>query len=458
MTIWSAETKEIEDLSLALKDCLPILEKELDRLIKADDENMVLVYARRCLEVIVTDLCESELNRSRKTEPLKGIIDKLNREEKVPSHIIASMHSLNSLSTFGAHPKEFDPEQVRPVLINLVTIFKWYLKFKNVEIYSVSEKKEKEKDIDTGEDKYHLLESGIFLDYKGPVDINTIELLLKKLKKTQLFADLNKPAGRRVYAIFVECLENISRHSLKKSENVELKDPYVTVKKQKDEIIIVTGNSVSEDNKSKLIRRLNQIINLDEAALKVLYDEKINHELNQDENGAGLGFIIMALKSGNRIKYSFTRINNNYSFFEIQISVGNYLIKRLIIKETDCSPRVILDPDKNIFEISGESRPQDVSKFYCDLLKWLDDFDRQLAKQQKISDPIVFNFNFEYFNSSSAKYILDFCRNLANLHARGNNITVKWHYEEDDEDMLEAGKEMSRIVKFPFEYIQLQVQ
>ena len=53
-------------------------------MIKTDDENMVLVYARRCLEVIITDLSESELKRPRGTEPLKGIIDKLNKEEKIP--------------------------------------------------------------------------------------------------------------------------------------------------------------------------------------------------------------------------------------------------------------------------------------------------------------------------------------------------------------------------------------
>ena len=42
------------------------------------------------------------------------------------------MHSLNSMSTFGAHPKDFDPEQVKPVLNNLATIIRWYLKYKNV--------------------------------------------------------------------------------------------------------------------------------------------------------------------------------------------------------------------------------------------------------------------------------------------------------------------------------------
>jgi len=73
MTIWSAEIKEIERLYDSIKGQSPELEKELERLISASDENMVLVYSRRCLEVIITDLCECELKRPRKTEPLKGI-------------------------------------------------------------------------------------------------------------------------------------------------------------------------------------------------------------------------------------------------------------------------------------------------------------------------------------------------------------------------------------------------
>lgn len=70
MAIWSAEIKELEKLFGTLKGQLSELEKELIRLVKADDENMILLYSRRCLEVIITDLCERELKRPRKTEPL----------------------------------------------------------------------------------------------------------------------------------------------------------------------------------------------------------------------------------------------------------------------------------------------------------------------------------------------------------------------------------------------------
>ena len=105
MQIWAAEIKELESLFTSLKGRFPEMEKELEQLIKFDDANVILLYSRRCLEVIISDLCECELKRSRKTEPLKGIIDKLHREEKVPSHIITSMESLNSLSIYGTHPR-----------------------------------------------------------------------------------------------------------------------------------------------------------------------------------------------------------------------------------------------------------------------------------------------------------------------------------------------------------------
>jgi TolB-like protein len=150
MTLWSAEIKELEALHTSIKGRFPELEKELNQLIETKDANVVLLYSRRCLEVIITDLCESELKRPRKTEPLKGIIDKLHHEEKVPANIIASMQSLNSLSTFGAHPKEFDSEQVKPVLNNLSIIIKWFLKYKGSQVIGIPESDE-ERDISKNE-------------------------------------------------------------------------------------------------------------------------------------------------------------------------------------------------------------------------------------------------------------------------------------------------------------------
>ena len=58
-------------------------------------------------------------------------------------------------------------------------------------------------------------------------------------------------------------------------------------------------------------------------------------------------------------------------------------MRKLIIDKTASSPRVILDPDKRVFEISGESRPPDVGSFYGEILSWLDDYSLHLLKSQE---------------------------------------------------------------------------
>jgi TolB-like protein len=173
MTLWATEIKELEALYTSIKGRFPELEKDLEHLIKTNDENVALLYSRRCLEIIITDLCECELKRPRKTEPLKGIIDKLHREEKVPAHIITSMDHLNSISTFGTHPKDFDPEQVKPVLNNLSIIIKWYIKYKDTQTigkeqpeegkYESKEPVDTRKGIHKPKKNLILLLSGLFL-------------------------------------------------------------------------------------------------------------------------------------------------------------------------------------------------------------------------------------------------------------------------------------------------------
>jgi hypothetical protein len=129
-------------------------------------------------------------------------------------------------------------------------------------------------------------------------------------------------------------------------------------------------------------------------------------------------------------------------------------MRKLIIDNTHNSPRVELDPEKNVYQISGESRPYDAEEFYEQIILWLNEFSVYLSEADNITDLVTFNFNFEYFSSSSGKMILDICKILGGLRSKGVNITVNWHFEKDDVDMFEVGKEMSKIVRFPFEFIE----
>ena len=297
-----------------------------------------------------------------------------------------------------------------------------------------------------------------FLEYTGPVTYKTIDQLLKDLKKTEEFRALHKTTARRVYAILVEILENIAKHSITISFGDSPYQPSVSAEMVNDKIVIHAENPVSQKQRDSLLAQLELVNDLDEEDLAFFYQDKINRKVKKYENGAGLGFILVRLKSSNKIEYTFTEKARNTLFLVMQITVNKYVMKKLSVERTASSPKVLLDPENNTFEISGESRPSDVASFYNEILSWFDNYSQYISKSPPNSDPPVFNFDFEYFNSSSAKYILDFCKMIAATRAKGKEINLKWHYERDDMDMLEAGREMSRISKLPFEFVQKETR
>ena len=117
------------------------------------------------------------------------------------------------------------------------------------------------------------------------------------------------------------------------------------------------------------------------------------------------------------------------------------------IQGTDDTPAVILDAEKEVFQLSGRSLPEDVASFYDPIIDWLDDF-AESDKQR-----MTFGFKLEYFNTASSKLILDVLLKLEEMFEGGKEIMVKWYYPEDDEDMEEAGEEYADIVDVPFEQI-----
>lgn len=129
-------------------------------------------------------------------------------------------------------------------------------------------------------------------------------------------------------------------------------------------------------------------------------------------------------------------------------------MKKLFIESTENSPKVNFDPENNIYEISGESRPPNVPVFYDQVIKWIKEFSSYKSQAPEKSRSVVFNLDLNYFNSSSAKYLLDFCKLVSAVRSENDGIKIRWHYESDDPDMFEVGKEMERMARMPFEFIQ----
>ncbi len=98
--------------------------------------------------------------------------------------------------------------------------------------------------------------------------------------------------------------------------------------------------------------------------------------------------------------------------------------------------------------LKGRSIPENSIEFYKPLIEWIDNYGQQ------VKDTTVLSVQLEYFNTSSSKCILDVFKKLETLS--GSEVCVKWYYEEDDEDMLEAGEDYEAIIDLPFEMIEVE--
>jgi len=130
-------------------------------------------------------------------------------------------------------------------------------------------------------------------------------------------------------------------------------------------------------------------------------------------------------------------------------------MRALKIDATDFAPKIYFEPDQYLFEISGHSRPEDVRDFYYPVLNWLDMFmvevDDYKAKFEEKA--LRVKFKLSYFNSSSAKFLLDILVELKKIVDLGISMKIEWHFEDGDDDMQEVGEEFSEMVDIPFSYV-----
>lgn len=131
----------------------------------------------------------------------------------------------------------------------------------------------------------------------------------------------------------------------------------------------------------------------------------------------------------------------------------------LNLDPTEFTPGISFDISKKHFSIYGISRPEDVRGFYQPLLDWLKEF--QAENLSGSDGKYAFNtLNLDvaltYFNSSSAKYIMEILLYLKRFSAEGIKVVVNWRYNEDDDQMREDGEDLAEAVELDFQYIPVQ--
>jgi len=124
-------------------------------------------------------------------------------------------------------------------------------------------------------------------------------------------------------------------------------------------------------------------------------------------------------------------------------------MESLSIEGTAKTPSVKFNGQEGILEVKGRSIPENSIEFYKPMVDWLEQYSNAPLGLTQV------NVQLEYFNTSSSKCILDVFKKLEAIHKGKNEVIINWYYEEDDEDMLEAGEDYESIIRVPFKMIEI---
>ena len=170
-------------------------------------------------------------------------------------------------------------------------------------------------------------ERQVIVKYEGCFKFETIEKLLTETKLSLNERNISIKAKKRVLNIMVECLENIYKHAEKVINNnhfnqAECHKFYKFVLENSNEYYLITvANPILNKHIDSVKNKIDQANSLNKDELKELYASKINNSMISERGGAGLGIIDIALKSENKIDYSFTKIDDLFSCYELKIKV-----------------------------------------------------------------------------------------------------------------------------------------
>lgn len=166
----------------------------------------------------------------------------------------------------------------------------------------------------------------ILLLFKGAMNAELISSILQITEhRLEKFNEQPK-VKKKLFNILVECLQNVYLHLDKtKQLNIASDDDsaILIIGKLEDGYKIITGNYVENKNAEKLSNNLEYLMELSDEDLKEKYREVLSNQGFSEKGGAGLGLIDIIRKSGRQVDYKVKELDENFSFFSMQVKIQN---------------------------------------------------------------------------------------------------------------------------------------
>jgi hypothetical protein len=126
------------------------------------------------------------------------------------------------------------------------------------------------------------------------------------------------------------------------------------------------------------------------------------------------------------------------------------IMENIYLEGSAKTPEVKFDSTIGVLELKGRSIPENSIEFYKPLNDWIESYGTTPCGET------IVDIKLEYFNTSSSKCILDLFKKLEQINGKGTEVKINWYFEEEDEDMEEAGEDYQAIIKLPFKMIEVE--
>lgn len=161
----------------------------------------------------------------------------------------------------------------------------------------------------------------VLVSHNETLTQETISKLESEVENAVSSLEIPKGPLKKIFFISVETLQNILIHGHKNKEGHQAN--FFILSKNSVKMHIISANLVSNQAIESLQKQIHVINSFDdEKALKAYYLEHLENNQLSDKGGAGLGFITIGMKSGNKLQTEFKRINDDYSMFVLTSSVN----------------------------------------------------------------------------------------------------------------------------------------
>ena len=175
-------------------------------------------------------------------------------------------------------------------------------------------------------DFYDKMErSNVILSFKGEITSELLTSILQIMEsKLENFQEAPK-TKKKVYNVLVECLQNLYHHLDEVSSDdmdSRTKTAIFMISKDDEKYSIMTGNYIVTKNIDPLKEKIDKINSLSKDELKALYKEILNNDAFSEKGGGGLGLVDIARRTGQKLGYHFKSINDEFSFFSLDIRIA----------------------------------------------------------------------------------------------------------------------------------------